>query len=115
MHAEVRRGGFPSKLCVFFFLVFCVFGVRSGPDGSRQAVGFIWVLFGTKPPILNPFRANLMILDQNRTLVSRDWTWADLDRLWPILADFGRPWAKAWADLGPTLGRLWADFGPTLG
>ena len=24
----------------------------------------------------------------------------------PILADFGQPWAEAWADLGQTLGRL---------
>ena len=30
--------------------------LRSGPDGSGQAVGFIWSLFRDKPSILDPFR-----------------------------------------------------------
>ena len=36
-----------------------VFGLRSGPDGSGHAVGFIWFLFRGKPSILDPFRAKL--------------------------------------------------------
>ena len=133
-----------------------VFGLRSCPDGSGWAVGFICSLFrGKGPSILDPFRAilddlvpnrhsgpdldlqdqagdgplewvrpvpksperswhasgpsfrpnrrfanhfgpNLMSLDQTRTLVNRDWTWAE-----------------AWADLGlrPTLD----DLGLMLG
>ena len=34
-----------------------VLGLGSGPDGSAQAVGFIWSLFRAKRSILDPFRA----------------------------------------------------------
>ena len=49
--ADVRRGPFSLK-AVFL----AVLGLRSGLDGSGQAVGFIWSLFRTKPLILDPFR-----------------------------------------------------------
>ena len=49
--AGVRRGPFSLKRQFFV-----VFGLRSGPDGSGQAVGFIWLLFRAKPSILDPFR-----------------------------------------------------------
>ena len=32
------------------------FGLRSGPNGSGQAIGFIWSLFRAKPSILGLFR-----------------------------------------------------------
>ena len=53
-----------------------------------------------------------MFLDRTRTLVSQDWTWADLGRLWPTL---GRGLGRSWANLGPTLGRLVANLGSTFG
>ena len=58
------------------------------------------------------FRPNSKFLDRTQTLVSQEWTWADLGRLWPTL---GRGLGRSWANLGPTLGRLWAHSGPTSG
>ena len=49
-----RRGRFSLKT-VFF-------GLRSGPDGSGQAVGFILSLFQAKPSILDPLRARFDLL-----------------------------------------------------
>ena len=73
--AEVRRGQFSLKTD---FLA--VFGLRSGPDGSGQAVGFIWSLFRAKPSILDPFRT-IMI-----------WARTDIvDRLEPSGPGWGRP------------------------
>ena len=43
-----------------------VFGLRSGPDGSGQAVGFIWPLFRTKPSILDPFRTKFDVFGPDR-------------------------------------------------
>ena len=54
---------FPSKLG---FLG--VFGLRSGPDGSGQAVGFIWSLFRAKPSILDPFRGKFDVFGPDRNL-----------------------------------------------
>ena len=45
---------------------FVVFGIRSGPDGSGQALGFIWVLFRAKRSILDPFRANFNVFGRDR-------------------------------------------------
>ena len=42
------------------------FGLRSGPDGSGQALGFIWSLFRDKWSILDPFRAIFDDLGPNR-------------------------------------------------
>ena len=50
-----------------------VFGLRSGPDGSGQAVGFIWSLFRAKRSILDPFRAIFDDLGPNRHC-GQDWT-----------------------------------------
>ena len=58
-----RRGPFPLKSC---FLA--DFGFRSGPDGSGQAVGFIWPLFRAKPSILDPFRTKFDVFRPDRTL-----------------------------------------------
>ena len=57
-----RRGPFSLKS----FFVVAVFGLRSGPDGSGQAVGFIWSLFRAKRSILDPFRAIFDDLGPNR-------------------------------------------------
>ena len=43
-----------------------VFGLRSGPDGSGQAVGFIWPLFRAKPSILDPFRTKFDVFGPDR-------------------------------------------------
>ena len=45
-----------------------VFGLRSGPDGSGQAVGFIWFLFRAKPSILDPFRSKFDVFGPDRNL-----------------------------------------------
>ena len=105
------------------------FGLRSGPDGSGRAVGFICFLFAAKQPsILDPFRTKFDVFGPGPNFGQPG---LDLGRSWPTLADLGdllwlahgasplltTTWAEAylWADIGPTLGRLWADFGPTLG
>ena len=89
--ADVHRG--PFSLKTFFF---AVFGLRSGLDGSGQAVGFIWFLFRAKSSILNPFRPKFDVFDWTQTFVSQDWNWADLGRLWPTLGrGVGRSWAVA--------------------
>ena len=51
-----RSAGRPPGAVSFEKSIFTVFGIRSSPDGSAQAVGFIWSLFRAKPSILNPFR-----------------------------------------------------------
>ena len=43
-----------------------MFGLRSGPDGSAQAVGFIWSLFRAKRSILDPIRTIFDDLGPNR-------------------------------------------------
>ncbi len=43
-----------------------VFGLRSGADGSGQAVGFIWCLFRAKRTILDPFRAKFDVFGPDR-------------------------------------------------
>ena len=56
-----RRG--PLSLEIKFF---CRFGLRSGPEGSAQAVGFMWSLFRAKPAILDPFQVIFDDLGPNR-------------------------------------------------
>ena len=56
-----RRGPFSLKKK---FLT--VFGLRSGPDGSGQAVGFIWSLFRAKRSILDPFRTKFDVFGPDR-------------------------------------------------
>ena len=73
-----------------------------GPDRPQDSFGLCLVpnhRFSTR---LGP---NLMFFDRTRTLVSQDWTWADL------AIAMGQPWG----DFGPTLGPLWAHSGPTCG
>ena len=48
--AGAAGGRFPKKKIVFGH-----FGLRSGPDGSGQAIRFIWSLFRAKRSILDPF------------------------------------------------------------
>ena len=43
-----------------------VLGLRSFPDGSGQAVGFIWPLFRAKPSILDPFRTKFDVFGPDR-------------------------------------------------
>ena len=74
----VRRGPFSLK---FRFLN--VFGLRSGPDGSGQAVGFIWSLFRAKPSILDPFRTKFDVFGPDRTLADV----ADMPRRDPTSPD----------------------------
>ena len=52
-----------------------------GPDSRFGSFGFC---FGPSGQFSTHFGPVLMILGRPRTLVSQDWTWADL-------ADFGRP------------------------
>ena len=59
--AGVRWGPFSLKS-----LFFSVFGFRSGPDGSAQAVGFIWSLFPAKRSILDLIRTIFNDLGLNR-------------------------------------------------
>ena len=75
-------------LAVFenFDLFWGVLGLRSGPNGSGQAVGFIWSLFRAKPSILDPFRIKFGVFGPDPNFSQ------------PGL-DLGRPWAEAWADL----------------
>ena len=54
-------GRFPKK-----YILFAVFGLRSGLDGSEQAVGFIWSLFRAKPSILDPFRTKFDVFGPDR-------------------------------------------------
>ena len=58
-----RRGPFSLKS-----LFFAVFGLRSGPDGSGQAIRFIWSLFQAKRSILDPFRTKFDVFGPDRTL-----------------------------------------------
>ena len=82
-----------------------VFGLRSGPDGSRQAVGFIWSLLWAKPSILDPFRTKFNVFGPDPNFGQPG---LDLGRSWPTLANLG-------PRLGPILGRLRADLWLTLG
>ena len=59
---EGGRGGAFSSKSHFF----AVFGLRSGPDGSGQAVGFIWPLFRAKRSILDPFRTKFDVFGPDR-------------------------------------------------
>ena len=61
-----RRGPFSLKTDFF-----AVFGLRSGPDGSGQAVGFIWFLFRAKRSILDPFRAKFDVFGRDRNCGQR--------------------------------------------
>ena len=61
--AEVHRGPFSLEKKIG-----AVFGLRSGPDGSGQAIRFIWSLFRAKRSILDPFRTIFDILGPDRTL-----------------------------------------------
>ena len=65
--AEVRRGP-PGAVFLEKSIFLPVFGLRSGPDGSGQAVGFIWPLFRAKPSILDPFRTKFDVLGTDRNL-----------------------------------------------
>ena len=47
-------------------LFLAVFGFRSGPDGSGQAVGFIWFLFWAKRSILDPFLIKFDVFGPHR-------------------------------------------------
>ena len=47
-------------------MFFAVFGLRSGPDGSAQAVGSIWSLFRAERSILDPIRTIFDDLGPNR-------------------------------------------------
>ena len=49
-------------------LFLAVFGLRSGPDGTGQAIRFIWSLFRAKRSILDPFRPIFDVLGPDRTL-----------------------------------------------
>ena len=49
-------------------IVWAVFSLRSGPDGSGQAIGFIWTLFRAKPSILDPFWTIFDVFEPDRTL-----------------------------------------------
>ena len=79
--------------------------IRSGPDGSGQAVGCIWSLFRAKPSILDPFRTKFDVLGPDPNFGQPV---LDLGQSWPTLAALG-------PRLGPILGQPWADFEPTLG
>ena len=57
---------FPKKVC---FLIFC--GLESRPDGSGQAVGFIWSLLRAKRSILDPFRSEFYVLGPDRNFGQR--------------------------------------------
>ena len=83
--------------------------VPKAPERSWHASG---PSFRPNRGLSTHFGPNLMFLDRTRTLVSQDWTWADLGRLWPTL---GRGLGRSWANLGPTLGRLVANLGSTFG
>ena len=48
-----------------------VLDFRSGPDGSGQAVGFIWSLFRAKRSILDPFRAKFDVFGRDRNCGQR--------------------------------------------
>ena len=56
-------GRFPCKVG---FLA--VFGLRSGPDGSRQAIRFIWSLFQAKRSTLDLFWSKFDVFGPDRTL-----------------------------------------------
>ena len=99
-----RQGLFSSKKT---FLT--RFGLRSGPDGSAQAVGFIWSLFRAKPLILVPLRTKVDAFEPDPNFGQPG---LELGRSWPTLADH---WAESWADLGPTLGQSWVDLVANLG
>ena len=68
MAAEVRQGPFSLKSAFV-----AVFGLRSGPDGSRQAVGFIWSLFRAKPSILYPLRTKFDVFGPDRNFGQPGW------------------------------------------
>ena len=80
-----------------------------GPDKRFDSFG---LCFKPNRRFSTHFGPDLVFLDRTGTLVSHDWTWADLGRLWPTL---GRGLGRSWTNLGPTLGRRWADCGPTFG
>ena len=52
----------------FASFTLAVFRLRSGLDGSEQAVGFIWSLFRAKPTILDPFWTIFDVFGPNQTL-----------------------------------------------
>ena len=81
----MRRGAPGVVLLANIFVA--VFGLRSGPDGSGQAVGFIWSLFRAKPSILDPFRTKFDVFGPDPNFGQPA---LDLGRLWPIL---DQPWA----------------------
>ena len=51
-------------------LFLAVFGLRSGPDGTGQAIRFIWSLFRAKRSILDPFRTKFDVFGPDRTLAN---------------------------------------------
>ena len=58
------------RLAVFddFGLFWGVFGLRSGPNGSGQLIGFIWAKFQAKRLILDPFRTKFDVFGWDQTL-----------------------------------------------
>ena len=93
-----------------------VFGFRSGPDGSGQAIRFIWSLFRAKRLILDPIRALFGDLGPNRH-GGPDLDIQDQARDSPL--EWVRPVPKApeqsWHASGPSFKpsrRFSAHFGP---
>ena len=58
------------RLAVFenFGLFSGVLGLRSGPNGSGQLIGFIWTKFQAKWLILDPFGTKFDVFGSDRTL-----------------------------------------------
>ena len=58
------------RLAVFdnFGLFWGVLGLRSGPNGSGQLIGFIWAKLQAKRLILDPFGTKFDVLGSDRTL-----------------------------------------------
>ena len=67
MPSGIRRGP-PGTVFLKNLVFVTVFGLRSGPDGSGQAIRFIWSLFRAKRSILDPFRTKFDDFGPDRTL-----------------------------------------------
>ena len=51
-----------------FELFWGVLGIRGGPNGSGQLIGFIWAKFEAKRLILDPFWTKFDVFGSDRTL-----------------------------------------------
>ena len=73
----------PGAVFLITKIVGAVFGLRSGPDGSGQAIRFIWSLFRAKRSILDPFQTIFDVFGPDGTLADL----ADIGRYVPTGPD----------------------------